>query len=221
MFYICKYLVWVWFHIAYSLKFEGRKNIPKKTQVIYASNHRSYADPPLVCTGARGKCSFMAKEELFEKKLFAWLIRSLGAFPVARGKGDSTVIDTAVDRLNNKKSLIIFPEGTRSKDGKVQRGHTGAALIAAKTGKPVIPVGVVYGEKLKFRTKVRVIYGEPIMPEEYCEISDTPNPRQLVRLKNRYMADIKRLVEGEPEQSQEKSVSAASSSESKEETVVE
>lgn len=92
---------------------------------------------------------------------------------------------------------MIFPEGTRSKDGKVHKGHTGAALIAVRSGKPIIPVGVVYGDKLKFRTKLTVRYGEPIMPQDYAEISDNPNPRQLVRLKNRYMADIKLLVEGE------------------------
>lgn len=194
-----KFLVRVYFHIAYSLHYEGRKQIPKDTAVIYAANHRSYADPPLVGAGARGKLAFMAKEELFKNKLFAALIRSLGAFPVARGKGDTGVIDTAVERLEAGRSLMIFPEGTRSKDGKVQKGHAGAALIAARSGKPVVPVGVVYGEKLKFRTKLIVKYGEPIMPQDYLEISDEPNPRQLVKLKNRYMADIKRIVEGEPE----------------------
>ena len=141
----------------------------------------------------------MAKEELFKNPLFAWLIRSLGAFPVARGKGDTGVLDTAVERLEKGHSLMIFPEGTRSKDGKVGRGHSGAAVIAARSGKMMIPVGIVFGEKLKFRSKVTVKYGEPIMPQDYVEISDTPNPRQLVKLKNRYMADIKRLVEGEPE----------------------
>lgn len=198
MYYIVKFLVRLYFRIMYKLRYEGRDNIPKDTTVIYACNHRSYADPPLLGTGARGKFAFMAKEELFEKKLFAWLIRSLGAFPVARGKGDTGVIDTAVDRLNNGRSLMIFPEGTRSKDGKVgKKGHTGAALIAARSGKPIIPVGICYGEKLKFRTPLTVKYGKPIDPAEYCEICDAPNPRQLVKLKNRYMADIKFLVEGE------------------------
>lgn len=203
MFYFCKALVWIYMHIAYRLRYIGKKNIPKKTAVIYASNHRSYADPPIVGAGGRGKLAFMAKEELFKNPAFSFLIRSLGAFPVSRGKGDTAVIDRAVERLESKRSLIIFPEGTRSKDGKVGRGHGGAAVIAAKTGCPIIPVGVVYGEKLRFRTKVRVIYGEPIDPAEYVEISDTPNPRQLVKLKKRYMADIRRIVEGEPEAEQE------------------
>lgn len=195
MYYFAKILVRLYFSLLYKLHYEGKENIPKDTTVIYACNHRSNADPPLLGAGGRGKYAFMAKEELFRNKLFAWLIRILGAFPVSRGKGDTAVIDTAVERLNNGRSLMIFPEGTRSKDGKVGKGHTGAALISVKANKLIIPAAICYGEKLKFRTPLTVIYGKPIDPAEYCEICDTPNPRQLVKLKNRYMADIKLLVE--------------------------
>lgn len=197
MYYVIKIAVWIAFHVYFNLGFEGRDNIPRGEAVIYASNHRSNADPPLVGAGARGKYAFMAKEELFRNKLFAWLIRSLGAFPVARGKGDTAVIDTAVERLNSGRCLMIFPEGTRSKTGKVGRGHSGAALIAARADKRIVPVGVVFGDKLKFRTKITVKYGEPIDPKEYVDDLAEPNPRQLVKLKNRYMAEIKKLVEGE------------------------
>ncbi|NLT09775.1 MAG: 1-acyl-sn-glycerol-3-phosphate acyltransferase [Ruminococcus sp.] len=199
MYAVIKFLVRIYFRILYSLHYEGKKNVPKDTTVIYAPNHRSYADPPLVACGAKGKISFMAKEELFKNKLFAWLISSLGAFPVARGKGDTGAIDKSIEMLNSKRNFMIFPEGTCSKDGKVGRGHTGAALIAARSGKPIIPVGVCYGEKLKFRTKLIVKYGEPIYPQDYVDSQEEPNPRQLVKLKNRYMADIKALVEGVPE----------------------
>lgn len=199
MYSVIKFLLRLAFGTAYSLHYEGRENIPKGTVVIYASNHRTNADPPLVGAGARGKHSFMAKEELFHNKLFGWLIRSLGAFPVARGKGDTAVIDTSVERLKSGRNLMIFPEGTRSKTGKVGRGHSGAALIAARSGALIVPVGVCFGEKLKFRTRITVKYGEPIDPKDYVEISDEPNPRQLVKLKNKYMEEIKKLVEGEPE----------------------
>ena len=203
MYYVVVAIVRMAMHIWFNLQFEGRENIPKEGAFVYASNHRSNADPVLVTLAGRGRFSFMAKVELFKNKLFAWLIRSLGAFPVARGKGDTGVIDTAVERLGSKRSLMIFPEGTRSKDGKVGRGHTGAALISARSGKAIVPAGICHGEKLKFRTPLTVKFGRPIDPEEYCEISDTPNPRQLVKLKNRYMADIKFLVEGEPEEQTE------------------
>ena len=198
LYYICKYAVWTAFHLCYSLRYEGKENIPDKEAVIYTSNHRSNADPPLVGAGAKGKFAFMAKEELFKNPLFAALIRALGAFPVSRGKGDMTVIDTAVERLKSGRSLVIFPEGTRSKDGKVHRGKTGAALIAARSGCRIIPVGVVFGEKLKFRCRITVKYGKPIDPSDYCPTCvDEPDPRKLVRLKNAYMAEITRLVEGD------------------------
>ena len=199
MYYIAKFFVRLFFRIIFNLHYEGRDNIPRGEAVIYASNHRSNADPPLLGGGAVGKYAFMAKEELFRNKLFAWLIRTRGAFPVSRGKGDMSVIETAIDRLHNGRSLMIFPEGTRSKDGKVGRGHSGAALIAAKADRRIVPVGIVYGDKLKFRTRVTVKFGKPIDPKDYVEPADEPNPRQLVKLKNRYMADIKELVEGTPE----------------------
>ena len=189
------------FRIAFNIKIEGKENIPSDSSVIFTPNHRSNADPPLVGSFIRRNLSFMAKEELFHNKFFGWLIRNLGAFPVSRGKGDMGVIDTSVERLENNGCLMIFPEGGRSKNGKVQKGHTGAALIAARSGKPIVPVGVVYGDKLGFRTKVTLKFGAPIDPAEYVEICDSPNPRQLVKLKNRYMAGIKELVEG-GEQSQ-------------------
>ena len=196
---ILKYIFKVIYSIFFRARVEGIENIPVEGPVIIAANHMSNWDPMLLGTYICRNIHYMAKEELFKNKLFAWLIRSLGAFPVARGKGDTTVIDTSVERLDNGKNLMIFPEGTRSKDGKVGRGHTGAALISARSGKPIIPVGICYGDKLRFRTKITVKFGKPIDPAEYCEICDSPNPRQLVKLKNRYMADIKLLVEGEPE----------------------
>lgn len=203
-YYIARFLVNIVLSIAFSIRVEGKNNIPDGEQVIYASNHRTNADPPLLAMRSRGRVTFMAKEELFRNKAFGLLISSLGAFPVSRGKGDTGVLDTAVERLNNGRNLMIFPEGTRSKDGKVHRGHSGAAVISARSGKRIIPVGIVFGEKLSFRTRITIKFGEPIDPKDYVDNSEEPNPRQLVKLKNRYMADIKRLVEGDPEPEKEK-----------------
>lgn len=202
-YYIARFLVNIALSIYFSIRVEGKNNIPDSEQVIYASNHRTNADPPLLAMRARGRVTFMAKEELFRNKAFGLLISSLGAFPVSRGKGDTGVLDTAVERLNNGRNLMIFPEGTRSKDGKVHRGHSGAAVISARSGKRIIPVGIVFGEKLSFRTRITIKFGEPIDPKEYVDSSEEPNPRQLVKLKKRYMADIKRLVEGDPETEKE------------------
>lgn len=161
-FYLAVLIVQIAFHIWFDLRIEGKENIPKGKAFVYASNHRSYADPVLVVLAGRGRFSFMAKSELFEKPLFAWLIRSLGAFPVERGTGDTAAIDKAIDNVKNGTNLLIFPEGTRSKDGRVGRGKTGVALIAARSGADVIPVGLNYEGKLHFRSKIVVRIGKPI-----------------------------------------------------------
>lgn len=180
----------------YNVKVEGKENIPKQPGFIIASNHRSFADPPLVAVSASmmTRFAFVAKEELFRNKFFGWLIRKLGAFPVERGKGDMKVISDAVERLSEGKNLVIFPEGTRSKDGKLGKGKTGVALIAAKSQAVVVPTAVCYKGKLRFRKKITIKYGKPIMPEEIA-VGEGINPRELKAVKKRIMGDIEALLE--------------------------
>ncbi len=180
MYGIIVFLVRFAMHIWFDLRFEGREHIPKGRAFVFASNHRTYADPVLVTLAGRGRFSFMAKSELFEKPLFAWLIRYLGAFPVERGKGDMEAINKAIDNVKNGVNLLIFPEGTRSKDGTVGRGKTGVALIAARAGADVIPVGINFKGKLHFRSKVIVRLGEPI-PAERFQIADGMTDKELLR----------------------------------------
>ena len=182
------------YHIFYNLKFTGTENIPKDGSYIFASNHRSFADPVLISLPTRVPFSFMAKEELFKQNIFfTWLIKAFGAFPVTRGKGDTSAIDMSLERLNKGFNLVIFPEGTRSKYGRVGKGKTGVALIAAIAQVPVIPVGIVFEGKLKFRKKVVVKFGKAILPEE-LNIIDT-SPKELKRLKLTIMNQIIDLVE--------------------------
>ena len=123
------------YHIYYNIKWEGVENVPKDGGNIFASNHRSYQDPVFIALHARIPLSYMAKEELFQgNKAFKNLITALGAFPVSRGKGDTGAIDTSIEKLQLGRNLAIFPEGTRSLDGKVGKGKTGVALIAAVAG---------------------------------------------------------------------------------------
>ncbi|MBQ9695447.1 MAG: 1-acyl-sn-glycerol-3-phosphate acyltransferase [Oscillospiraceae bacterium] len=180
MYYIVVFLVRIAMHLWYNLKIEGRENIPKGRAFVYASNHRSYADPVLVTLCGRGRFSFMAKSELFEKPLFAWLIRSLGAFPVERGKGDTAAIDKAISNVQHGTNLLIFPEGTRSKDGRVGRGKTGVALIASRAGTDVVPVGINFEGKLHFRSKIVVRVGKPI-PAGTLAIDENLTERDLLR----------------------------------------
>ena len=193
-YWVVRFLYFLFYHI----QVEGRENIPTSGGFVLASNHRSYADPPLLATRLRGqRCVFMAKEELFRNKFFGWLIRKLGAFPVTRGAGDNGVIETAEQYVRSGRVLMIFPEGTRSKDGRVGRGKTGVALIAAQTGAPVVPVGITFTGKLHFRSKIVVRFGKPIQAAELA-LGEDPKPRELAALKTRIMTEIKGLVDEPP-----------------------
>lgn len=188
-----RYPVRFLYKLFYDFRIEGAENIPQDKPVVLASNHRSYADPVILTMPMKLPVSYMAKEELFKNKLFGWFIRKLGAFPVVRGSGDMSVIDDSIRILESGRNLVIFPEGTRSKDGRVGKGKTGVALIAAKSGADVVPCGIIFeGEKLRFRSKLTLRFGKPIKAEELA-IGDDRN--ELKAVKKRIMSAITELVE--------------------------
>ena len=190
-----RYTVMGIYKLFYNFRIEGWENVPEKEGVIIASNHRSYADPVILTMPMKRPVTYMAKEELFLNKIFGAFIRFLGAFPVKRGAGDMQVIDDCVDILESGRNVVIFPEGTRSKENKVGRGKTGVALIAAKSGADVLPMGIVFeGPKLHFRSKVTLKIGKLIKSEE-LDIGDG-SPKQLKLIKKRIMDSITELVEG-------------------------
>jgi 1-acyl-sn-glycerol-3-phosphate acyltransferase len=148
---LARAVVWTYFRIRYRLRIHNRHNIPKlRGNFIVACNHQSYADPPAIAAVINRRFAFMAKQELFQgNPLFALLIRALGAFPVVRGAKDSAAIDISVEKLKKGRILVIFPEGTRSKDGQIGKAKSGVALIAAMAGAPILPVCIVYGRDKK------------------------------------------------------------------------
>lgn len=183
------------YKLFYNFHIEGAENIPQDRALVIASNHRSYADPVILTMPMKKPVTYMAKEELFKNKLFGWFITKLGAFPVKRGTGDMQVIDDAVAILNSGRHLVIFPEGTRSKDGKVGKGKTGVAMIAAKSGADVLPCGIIFeGEKLHFRSKLTLKFGK-VIPASEIAIEDA-SPKALKEVKKRIMGEITKLVEG-------------------------
>lgn len=177
------------YKLVYDFNIEGIENIPQDRPVILASNHRSYADPVILTMPMKLPVTYMAKEELFKNKLFGWFIRKLGAFPVKRGAGDMSVIEDSANILRSGKNLVIFPEGTRSRDGKVGKGKTGVALIAAMSGADVVPCGICFeGEKLHFRSKLTLKFGKVIKAEE-IHVTDN-SPRELKAVKHRIMLSL-------------------------------
>ena len=179
---IAYYLVRIAFFFYYRISFEGRENIPKGTAVIFASNHRSYLDPVLVSMAAPHPFNFIAKEPLFRNPIFGNFIRFMGAFPTANSKDPSyDMLTEATKRLEKRRHLTIFPEGTRHTDGKVGRGKSGVCVLAARSGKPVVPIGLIFdSNNLHFRMRKDIMDSIKSMVEEnppFPILHDVPKHR--------------------------------------------
>src|SRR5438309_3092088 len=125
---------------------EGLENVPTEGGAILAGNHQSFLDDvllPLVIPGR--KVVFLGKAEYFEKWYLRWFFKGAGMIPIRRGGGSAAeaALDTAVEALRDGKLIGIFPEGTRSPDGKLYRGKTGVARMALEAGVPVIPIAMI------------------------------------------------------------------------------
>ena len=167
MYLFLRFCLSVVFRIKYKVKVMHKERIPDlKGGFIIACNHQSNLDPPMVAVFIRGKFSFIAKEELFHKnRFFTFVIKHCGAFPVARGSGDDAPIKTSVECVQKGRIFVIFPEGTRSKDGVIGRMKSGVVLIASQANAPVLPVCLRY---IKHKNKKRVManIGEMIPAED-------------------------------------------------------
>lgn len=149
------------FRFGFRLRREGRHHIPEHGAVLLVSNHISNLDPPLVGVAQLpGRLYFMAKKELFRGPL-GWYIARCGAFPVDRGGADREAFRTAKEVLAAGERLLMFPEGTRSRDGQLRPAWPGAGSLALADGVTVIPVAI-WGSPTWWRTGVTVRFGPPI-----------------------------------------------------------
>ena len=180
--------------ILFSVEVTGRENVPKGQGFMLVANHRSNFDPLFVAAGVKQQICFMAKAELFHNPLLGWLIKCLGAFPVERGKGDSGAIEWAEGIVQAGKVLGMFPEGTRSPDGKLLRAKSGAAMIAMQTHTDVLPCAVCYEGKLRFRMKLSIRYGKLLHFEELGFTPGANSPREIKEASRRMMEQIAGLM---------------------------
>jgi 1-acyl-sn-glycerol-3-phosphate acyltransferase len=136
---------------AYKIDVEGVDNLPDGEGVILAANHRSFMDSIFLAMASPEPVAFVAKAEYFDNKLTRWLFTSTGQIPLRRGSpaGARQALAAASEVLEEGGTLGIYPEGTRSRDGKLHRGKLGPARLAAATGAAIVPVGLVGTEKVQ------------------------------------------------------------------------
>lgn len=176
LYYILLPLAWLVFHIGFRVECVGRENL-KKVQTggcILAPNHVSAIDPVfVVITRFWGKRMVVfAKKELFEiNALLTWFFRYMGALCVRGTRDELETIDKTVEVCKNGGTLLIFPEGTREKEGKLLPPKSGLFVIAAQAAVDVVPVRILYDTpdgKMRLFCKVKVVYGEPMPAAQFA-----------------------------------------------------
>jgi 1-acyl-sn-glycerol-3-phosphate acyltransferase len=167
------YCGWVFFRTAYKVycraEWFNPERVPKSGPVILACNHASILDPPLVGTGLDRGISYLARESLFRFPGVGWVLRNWDAVPVDRDGGGARGLRAIMDRLLAGGGIILFPEGTRTLDGKLQPARSGIGLTVIKSNAPVVPVRVfgtfeAFGKEVPFPRphKIMAKYGKPM-----------------------------------------------------------
>ncbi len=170
-------LGWHFFRALFKLYFRWRvynpERVPLEGPVILAANHASFIDPPLVGAGLPRLVNYLARESLFHVPVLAAILRSWKVVPVDRDAGTGRGLKTILQRLAQGGAIILFPEGTRSKDGNLQPARSGIGLTVIKSKAPVVPVRVfgtfeAYGRNNRFPRphQLQVKYGKPLLFEK-------------------------------------------------------
>lgn len=179
----------------------GRRNVPRRGPVILAANHISFCDSLFLPVVLRRRVTYVAKAEYFDSWRTAWFFRAAGQIPMRRDGGSASerALAAARDVLKGGGMLGIYPEGTRSPDGRLYRGHTGVARLALTCGVPVVPVGIVGTAAVQPRgsmlmrpwRRVEVRFGEPLDVARFAGRAD--DPMALRALTDELMFEIARL----------------------------
>src|SRR4051812_12218506 len=168
----------------YRVQVEGADGVPAKGPVILASNHVSFSDSIFLPLVLRRRVTFVAKAEYFEDPKTAWFFRAVGQIPIKRegGSASQRALASAREVLDGDGLFGIYPEGTRSPDGRLYKGHTGVARLALQTNAPVIAVAMIgtreaqpIGQvKPNFFMPITVRFSKPLDFSRYTDRADDP-----------------------------------------------
>lgn len=184
--------------LCFKLKIEGRENLvkPNSGGTIIAANHQSFLDPPLIASAYKGEIHFLARKTLF-KGIFGKLIAAINAVPISQDGADLASIKTIINEVKKGNRVLVFPEGTRTSDGKLQKASAGIGMIAAKSKAIVQPIKIegAYDAWPRHRKNIlcrpiTIKIGKPI---DFSEIGRVKSKEEYQKLADNIMAKIEEL----------------------------
>lgn len=157
-------IIWIYMKLIHPWKTVGVENIPEGAAVI-CGNHTTLGDPLYVvcCMGSKRQTHVMAKAEVMKWPVIGFLLKKAGIIGVNRGKSDIAAVKECLRVLRNGEKLLMFPEGTRVREGEVSEAHTGAVMMSTRTNSPLVPV-YIPPKKRRFQ-KTTVVFGQPYHPK--------------------------------------------------------
>ncbi len=201
------YLGWRCFRLLFRCYFRARyvnaERVPLSGPVIVACNHASYFDPPLVGSGLRRQMNYLARENLFRFPVMGWVLRQWQVVPVDREGCGAKGLKAILDRLLKGGAILVFPEGTRSRDGGLQAPRAGVGLTVIKSNAPVVPVRTfgtfrAYGRHLRWPRPypLAVKYGQPLLFEELRAEARTCPKERLKQIYSQVADEIMAAIAG-------------------------
>ena len=191
LFYVCGWAV----RLLYPLKVIGRENLPKGGYVL-APNHQFAIDPlyVILARGRRPKMLVMGKAELYGENIFMHFIWNIfGMFPINRGAGDRGLLDKVSEEVKKGHDLLIFPEGTRSKDGQLLRMKSGAFVVAQEAKMPIVPCRVWYSAgKPKLFRRIHIAFAPPLTMDS-LGLGEEYSPKALRAAKDIFVHNMVEL----------------------------
>lgn len=186
---LCRRLLQIGAVLIYRVRYSGLENIPATGGVLVVSNHQSHFDPPLIGVGCPRQMNYVARETLFASRPFGWLLRSVGAIPIDRDGLGLSGIKQSLKLLKNGAMVVIFPEGTRTRDGELGKFRPGFTTLAARSNACILPAAIDGAYQAWPRTqkypgfgRIRVHYGKPI---PHAEIAGRDERELLIEVERR------------------------------------
>lgn len=184
-------IIWLFFGIFHPWRVVGNRKTPEGG-VLLCGNHTTASDPIFVvmALGHRQQTRVLAKAELMRIPVLGWILKLAGIISVDRGKADVRAIKEAMKALKNGERLLLFPEGSRVEEGTEREAQTGAAMLATRTGAPILPIYIP--RKKKWFRRTTLVFGEPYTPTFEGK---KPTPEDYERISAELMERIGALKE--------------------------